>query len=183
MQKDDAARQALRRLKEGNQTYLKAEKSVGDISPQKRLFAFQNGQSPYAVIVSCADSRVIPESIFSAGIGELFIVRAAGNVIDDFALGSIEYAVEHLNCPLVVVMGHTGCGAVGAAGKANGGYLRRITDEIARAAHGERDGVKASILNVKHGAQKIKSALKNLKDLQVIGALYHTESGVVDFDL
>ena len=173
--------EALERLKKGNESYLKAERSGGDISPRRRLFTSQNGQSPYAVIVSCADSRVIPESIFSAGIGELFVIRAAGNVLDQFALGSVEYAVEHLHAKLVVVMGHTGCGAVGAAHEKNSGYLGRITDEIKAAIGQERDGEKASILNAKHSAEKIKSILPHAKDVLVLSALYHTDSGAVDF--
>lgn len=106
---------ALERLKEGNKIYINSEKGAGDVSPQKRLFTSKNGQNPYAVIVSCSDSRVIPECIFSAGIGDLFVIRVAGNVIDNHQLGSIEYAVGHLGCNLVVVLGYTMCGAVGAA--------------------------------------------------------------------
>ena len=172
---------ALKRLKEGNERYLKAEQNGGDISPRRRLFTSQNGQSPYAVIVGCADSRVIPESIFSAGIGELFVIRAAGNVLDQFALGSVEYAVEHLHAKLVVVMGHTGCGAVGAAHGQNSGYLKYITDEIKGAIGSEKDGEKASILNAKQSAEKIKSILPHAEDVLVISALYHTDSGAVDF--
>lgn len=176
-----AALKALKRLKEGNKTYLNSETNAGDISPRARLFASQNGQHPYAVIVGCADSRVIPESIFSAGIGELFVIRAAGNVLDNFALGSVEYAAEHLGCKLIVVMGHTGCGAVGAAHGKNSGYLKYITDEIKSAIGAEQDGEKASILNAKHSVQKIKEQLPNLEGVLVTGALYHTDSGVVEF--
>ncbi|MDE6677170.1 MAG: carbonic anhydrase [Clostridia bacterium] len=174
---------ALERLKEGNALYLNAKTGAGDISPERRQYTSQHGQSPYAVIVSCSDSRVIPESIFSAGIGDLFVVRVAGNVIDNYGLGSIEYAVEHLGCRLVVVLGHTGCGAVGAALKTGGGFVKFITDEIRLAIGGETDGAKASILNVKRSVSKIKTLLKGAEDLCVTGALYHTDSGVVDFDL
>ena len=172
---------ALKKLKEGNKTYLNSEKNVGDISPRARLFTYQNGQKPFAIVVGCADSRVIPESIFSAGIGELFVIRAAGNVVDNFALGSVEYAVEHLGCRLVVVLGHTGCGAVGAAHAQNGGYLKYITDEIKGAIGEEEDGLKASSLNAQHSAQKIKAQLPQTEGLMVISALYHTDSGEVDF--
>ena len=81
---------------------------------QERRDSLKDGQNPYAVIVSCSDSRVTPTTVFNAGLGEIFDVRLAGNVVDDDALGSIEYAVEHLNTPLVVVMGHQSCGAVTA---------------------------------------------------------------------
>lgn len=174
---------ALERLKEGNRNYLNAKTGSGDISPEKRLYTSKNGQKPYAVIVSCSDSRVIPESIFSAGIGDLFVIRVAGNVIDNHQLGSIQYAAEHLNCKLIVVLGHTGCGAVCAAAKQNGGYIKFITDEIRRAIGEECDAVKASILNVKQSVSKIRSLLKDIQGLQVTGALYRTDSGEVDFDL
>lgn len=172
---------ALERLKEGNKIYINSAKGVGDISPEKRLYTSKNGQKPYAVIVSCSDSRVIPECIFSAGIGDLFVIRVAGNVIDDYQLGSIEYAVEHLACRLVVVLGHTGCGAVSAALKQNHGYIKLITDEIRRAIGTESDTVQASILNVKQSVSKIKERLTETEGLLVSGALYHTESGLVDF--
>ncbi len=178
-----SASTALERLKAGNKIYLNSVRSVGDISPEKRAYTSKNGQKPYAVILCCSDSRVIPESIFSAGIGDLFVIRVAGNVIDNNQLGSIEYAVEHLGCKLVVVLGHTGCGAVSAAAGENGGFVKFITDEIRRAVGTERDAVKASILNVKHGVAKIKKLLPPTDGAEVTGALYRTESGIVDFDI
>ncbi|MCH5180588.1 MAG: carbonate dehydratase [Erysipelotrichales bacterium] len=181
-EKNIVAFNALERLKEGNKIYINSMKSIGDTSPDKRLYTSKNGQHPFAVIVSCSDSRVIPESIFSAGIGDLFVIRVAGNVIDEVQLGSIEYAIEHLCCKLIVVLGHTGCGAVGAALQENSGYVKHITDEIKHAIGDEKDMVEASILNVKHSVSKIKEHLNIEKDLLVTGALYHTESGVVDFD-
>lgn len=180
--KNIAASDALEKLKEGNKIYVNSVKGVGDISPERRLYTSEHGQRPYAVIVSCSDSRVIPESIFSAGIGDLFVIRVAGNVIDNIQLGSIEYAAEHLGCKLVVVLGHTGCGAVCAAVEQNDGYVKFITDEIKHAIGDERDAVKASILNVKQSVAKIENLL-NMTDVKVLGALYHTDSGLVDFDL
>ncbi|MDE6666865.1 MAG: carbonic anhydrase [Clostridia bacterium] len=178
-----SASAALQRLKDGNKIYLNAKTGSGDISPEIRLYTSKNGQKPYAAIVSCSDSRVIPEYIFSAGLGELFVVRVAGNVIDNHQLGSIEYAVEHLGCKLVVVLGHTKCGAVGAASQKNSGYVGFIADEIRRAIGEEKDAVKASILNVRQSVLKIENILNNTEGLQIIGALYHTESGAVDFDI
>ncbi|MDE6441821.1 MAG: carbonic anhydrase [Clostridia bacterium] len=182
-EKNVLASYALEQLKKGNKSYLGAVTCNGDISPERRRYTSENGQEPYAVIVSCSDSRVIPENIFSAGIGDLFVIRVAGNVIDNNQLGSIEYAVEHLGCNLVVVLGHTGCGAVGAAAKQNGGYVKFITDEILRAIGMETDGIKASVLNVKQSVSKIQKLLEKRDGLLVTGALYHTESGIVDFDL
>lgn len=172
---------ALERLKKGNKVYIGSEKYAGDISPERRIYTSKNGQKPFAVIVSCSDSRVIPECIFSAGIGDLFVIRVAGNVVDNIQLGSIEYAVEHLGCKLVVVLGHTGCGAVSAALKQNGGYIKFITDEIRRAIGTECDTVKASMLNVNQSVSEIKDHLTETEGLLVTGALYHTESGIVDF--
>ncbi len=174
---------AKERLKAGNKLYIGSVKGAGDISPERRRDTFENGQKPFAVVVSCSDSRVIPESIFSVGIGDLFVIRVAGNVIDNNQLGSIEYATEHLGCKLVLVLGHTGCGAVGAAVEENGGYVKYITDEIKRAIGGETDGTKAAVLNVKYGVAKIKKLLKETDGLTIIGALYHTDSGIVDFDI
>lgn len=182
MQEHLSAEAALKRLKEGNSLYVNSKTGCGDISPEIRLSTSVNGQKPYAVIVSCSDSRVIPEYVFSAGIGELFVVRVAGNVIDNHQLGSIEYAVEHLGCKLVVVLGHTLCGAVGAAAKKNGGYVGIICDEIKQAIGDELDTVKASILNINHSVTKIKTLLKKTDGLQIRGAIYRTESGIVDFE-
>ena len=136
---------------------------------------------PYAVVVTCSDSRVIPESIFSAGIGELFVIRVAGNVINDFQLGSVEYAAEHLGSNLIVVLGHTHCGAVGAAiaGGAEG-YIKSITNEIRLAVGNEKDDYKACCLNVEHSIKKINDNL-NLPNAKVIGAVYDIESGEVEF--
>lgn len=105
---------ALEKLKEGNRKYITSEFNSSDISQSKRADALANGQVPYAIIITCSDSRVIPENIFMTGIGELFVIRIAGNVIDEHQLGSIEYAASHLGAPLIVVMGHTHCGAVDA---------------------------------------------------------------------
>ena len=105
--------EALQILKEGNARFATDKSVLRNINAERRE-SLKNGQNPYAVIVSCSDSRVTPTTVFNAGLGELFYIRLAGNVVDDDALGSIEYAVEHLNTPLIVVMGHQSCGAVTA---------------------------------------------------------------------
>ena len=179
--KSISATEAFNRLVEGNARYLCSKTCPGDVSPAIRTETSKNGQKPYAVVVSCADSRVIPEAVFSAGIGELFVVRVAGNVIDNNQLGSIQYAVEHLGSNLVVVLGHTQCGAVGAALHENDGYIKCITDEIKCAIGNETDGTKASVLNVQHSVEKIKNLLSLPDGVAVCGALYHTDSGRVEF--
>ena len=175
------AQEAIERLKEGNKIYLKAEINGGDISPAIRQKTFSEGQHPYAVIITCSDSRVIPESIFSAGIGELFVIRAAGNVIDNVQLGSIEYAVGHLGCPCVLVLGHSKCGAVDAAiNHAPSGFVKFITDEIRQAVGDEKEDIKACCLNVKNSVKRIKDSLKT-NGLCVLGGIYHIDSGKVEF--
>ena len=167
--------------------YKHAENGSGDISRRIRLFTWTKGQSPYAIIVTCSDSRVIPENIFSAGIGELFVIRLAGNVIDDHQLGSIEYAAGHLGCRLVVVLGHTHCGAVDAAiHHEPEGYIKYITDEIKKAVGDETDPYKASCLNVRHSVREIEKSLcihhiEEETGLWVVGAMYHIEDGSVEF--
>lgn len=180
-----SAQEALAKLKDGNQRYLAAETNPGDVSPKIRQYTCDNGQSPYAIVVTCSDSRVIPEGIFSAGIGELFVIRVAGNVMDKHQLGSIEYAAEHLGSRLLVILGHTHCGAVGAALSGDpGGFIQYITDEIKKAIGEEKDERKACRLNVEKGVSIVKESLKELVEegaLTVCGAIYNIESGSVDF--
>ena len=178
-----SAQAALRRLKKGNAVYLDSTTASGDVSLKTRVETCQHGQKPFAVIVACSDSRVVPEFVFSVGLGELFVVRVAGNVIDNNQLGSIQYAVEHLGCNLVVVLGHTHCGAVAAALADNSGFVKCITDEIKHAIAGVTDATNAAVLNVKHSVAKIKKLLKTPEGVEVVGALYRTENGAVDFDI
>lgn len=179
-----SASEALQKLKDGNQRYLEAASNPGNVSPQIRKKTCEEGQSPYAVIITCSDSRVIPESIFSAGIGELFVIRVAGNVMDKHQLGSVEYAVEHLGSNLVIVLGHEHCGAVGAALQGGaGGFTKSITDEILEAIGDEKDEFKACCLNVDRAVNVIKESLntKDNNNLKVYGAYYHIGSGKVDY--
>ena len=179
--------EAISRLQRGNRKYTESKQCIGDTSQSKREETLSEGQRPYAVIVTCSDSRVIPESIFSAGIGDLFVIRIAGNVMDDHQLGSIEYAVEHLGCSLVVVLGHTHCGAVDAAmNHEPEGYIKFITDEIAKAIGDETDEYQACCLNALHSKAIIEASLQIQKDereygLMVVGAIYHLEDGTVEF--
>ena len=183
------AKEAKTRLEEGNKKYLQAEVSGGDVSKGLRLKTATEGQFPYAVVVTCSDSRVIPESIFSAGIGEIFVIRVAGNVMDPHQIGSVEYAVEHLGAKLVVVLGHTGCGAVDAAINSKPeGYIKYLTDEILKGIGTEKDAYKACCLNVKHSCSVIEEKLKIQQynneqgDVpQMIGAVYHLDNGEVEF--
>ena len=182
-----SAAKAVEKLKEGNEKYLETLTGMGDVSKESRMRTYLHGQHPYAIVVTCSDSRVIPESIFSAGIGDLFVIRLAGNVIDDHQLGSIEYAAGHLGCRLIVVPGHTHCGAVDAAMNSDPeGYIKFITDEIKRAIGDEKDERKACEKNVWQSIQMIEHSLEihHIEDeigLRVVGAMYDIETGKVEF--
>ncbi len=174
---------ALLALKEGNEKFLNANKSEGDISLDIRKYTYTNGQKPFAVVISCSDSRVIPESIFSASIGDLFVIRVVGNVVDSTVLASMHYAVSHLNVPLVVVLGHTGCGAVSAAINDNAnGLIKPTIDKIKLVIGNEKDDYIATSKNVMAGVEEIISALgEDYPKVNVVGAVYFADSGVVEF--
>lgn len=181
-----SAEEAIEKLKEGNRLYTSIDTFQSDISAQTLEHFAKNGQEPYAIIISCSDSRVIPERVFHAAIGDLFTIRVAGNVIDDHQLGSIEYAAGHLGTNLIVVLGHTGCGAVSAAIHHDpSGFIKYITDEIKQAIGEETDDYKAAVLNVRQSIRHIEDSLEIQKDeakgLKVVGAIYRIEDGTVEF--
>lgn len=177
--------ESLIHLKEGNEAYI-AGKSGGDYSAARREKLASDGQHPYAVVVACSDSRVVPEFIFSAGLGDLFVIRVAGNIMDGHQLGSVEYALAHLHCPLVVVLGHSHCGAVNAAiAGGESGYVGTITNDISSAIGSETDDWKAAEANAEHAARAIRKALPNMKhigDTAVISAMYDLATGRVHFN-
>ena len=172
----------IERLKEGNEQFKKGA-FKGNISEGIRKETARNGQKPYAVIVTCADSRVVPEFIFSTGIGELFTIRTAGNVATAATLGSVEYAVEHLGVKTVVVLGHTKCGAVAATKHPAGdGYADLLVDEIRKAIGEETDERQSSIKNARFAAKRIEEILLlEEKNAKSIPALYDVETGEVTF--
>lgn len=177
--------QILERLIEGNRRYLTLTQPVGDVSPALRRRTADEGQHPCAIVVCCSDSRVVPEHIFSAGLGELFVIRVAGNVLDRHQLGSVEYAAAHLHCRTVLVLGHTGCGAVGAALAGGGeGMISYITDEILAAIGEERDPERACRLNVLHAVEKLRREFAGhpeipMDETEVLGAVYDIRSGEI----
>jgi carbonic anhydrase len=130
------ADEALKKLMDGNARFVESKMTAGalcDVAAREKL---AKGQKPYAIVLSCSDSRVPPELIFDQGLGEIFVVRDAGNVTDQIVLGSIEYAAEHIGSPLIVVLGHERCGAVTATVDANGkgeGNIGAIVKAIAPA--------------------------------------------------
>lgn len=164
-----------------------------------RLRDLSVGQHPVAAIVSCSDSRVPPELIFDQGLGDLFVIRNAGNIVADYEIGSVEYAIEHLEVPLVIILGHTKCGAIGAFVEHEhehshrySAYIQKIIDFIDAEEEEQvlqRGTVdfyeKAIEANVLHGIHELKnkvplvSELIAAKKLRVVGAIYDVETGRV----
>lgn len=127
---------ALQKLMDGNKRYAAGALAKKDLGTDKRK-QLTKGQKPFAIIITCSDSRVPPELLFDQGLGDIFVVRVAGNVVDPIALGSIEYGAEHLNSPLLFILGHTKCGAVQATLEAKGkpeGNIGAIVKKIQPAA-------------------------------------------------
>lgn len=191
--------QSLAALKQGNRQFLAGRAQEADRDGRRRL-AIARAQYPIAVLVSCSDSRVPPELLFGRGLGELFIIRNAGNTLDTVAMGSLEYAVSELNVPLVVVMGHERCGAVAAAvavveqGATFAGSIGRMVEPIIPAvltarSRGARDLLDASVrANVSRTVERLRTASEPLvldrirsRKLRIVGARYDLDDGVVDF--
>ena len=183
----ERSEQALRKLAIGNNTYIRSCQNPADISEKRRCETACGGQFPYAVVLTCSDSRVPPEHIFSAGIGDIFVVRTAGNVVGTFELGSIEYAVQHLDVPLIVVMGHTHCGAVAAALEGHAtGYIKNVVREIQLGLDGATTESQAICNNILHSKQRVMQSktvteLIRAGQLMVICAEYDIETGCVNF--
>ncbi len=195
---DLTPQQALDFLREGNAAFLRGDQTRVLTSAQRRL-DLARGQSPFAAYVTCSDSRVPPELLFGRGLGELFIIRNAGNTVDTVALGSIEYAVAQLNTPLVVVMGHESCGAVDAATKVvteNAtfpGSIGPMVEPIIPAVLSVRDEPGDLLDNsVRANVRRVVRQLRSQTDpimlepqqegrLWVVGAYYHLDTGEVDF--
>ncbi len=177
----------------GNERFITGNPAVKDIGENKRRDLSLKGQHPFAVILCCSDSRVPPEIIFDQGLGELFVIRTAGNVADDVVLGSIEYGAEHLEIPLIVVLGHEKCGAVKAAVEAEGdvrGCIKSITDKIGKSydkVRGSRNACEAcedenirdTVADIKNN--KVIARLIKEGKTEVVGANYAIETGVVMF--
>lgn len=171
----------LEQLLLGNKKYLSECAYTGDITANKRVDTSKNGQHPKAVIITCSDSRVVPEIIFNAGIGEIFVIRCAGNVMDDTILGSIEYAVVHLHCDLVMVLGHSSCGAVTSTIKSTPtGFTKRITDKIKEVIKDETDIFKAVKLNALSQVNMIKHLIHFDNNVVICAGVYDIETGEVE---
>ena len=173
------AEESLAKLKTGAAAYAAGGAFSGDVSEAVRQQTAE-GQHPFATIVTCSDSRVIPEVIFSCGLGELFVIRTAGSVVGAHELASIEYAAHHLHVPLTVVLGHTHCGAVAAAiaGETEGN-VGVITQAIRTAIGAEKETTKEAGPKVSNSMRCIREDLAGGESHRVCGALYDIASGQV----
>ena len=196
------AHDALTRLIEGNDRYVRNLRSIESFVTQEQRESLIEGQSPFAIILSCADSRVPAEHIFDCGLGALFVCRVAGNVVAPSIIGSVEFAAEAFGTQLVVVMGHTRCGAVSATLSALkhaqaplSPNLRDIVDRIAPSVHelvdlvqdedaclnaAVRANVRSSANQLRHGSRVLEKLLAEDR-LMVVGAEYALETGRVHF--
>lgn len=178
------AEEAIDRLVAGNRKYQRSRKAFVDVST-KTILKLRTMQEPYAVVIACSDSRVVPEKIFMAGIGDIFVIQIAGNVIREIGLGSIEYAVEHLETKLVLLLGHSNCGAIGAAIEGHGEHhIGIITSAILDAIGDETDSDRAAVKNVVRGMEAIMASnvvRENIpRGLKLVCGHYHMHTGAVD---
>ncbi len=187
-----SADEAMQRLKDGNERFAQG-KAIHEHQQADRRAEVAKGQKPLAVIVCCSDSRVGPEIVFDQGLGDIFVVRTAGNVVDDVGLGSIEYAVEHFGTPLLVVLGHNRCGAVSAAisGGELHGHVRAVVEAIRPAVEAVKgqpgdpveNAVRANVLRDRQAIGKctpILPARIKAGKLKIIGACYNLDTGRVE---
>lgn len=183
----------LQILLEGNRRFS-AWHPIHPDESRDRVIEISKAQHPFAVVVSCSDSRVPPELVFDQGLGDLFVIRTAGNVIGDFEIGSVEYAVEHLGVRLILVMGHRECGAIKAfvEGGKNEGHIEEIVEnireeeEIRKIPLEAKDRLELCIgANILHGVHQLEQQSSIIreklekKDLQIRAAQYDIENGVV----
>lgn len=183
--------EALAKLKEGNERFVNDKSELKNVTSERRE-QLVSGQAPYAVVVTCSDSRVSPTNVFNTGLGEIFEIGIAGNVLDTDALGSIEYGAEHANAPLIVVMGHESCGAVTAeynAVKNNEpleGNIAKLVEKIKPSVDSSSSIEEASHKNVDSTVEQIKAdpVIKTLIEegkVKVVAA-YYTLDGKVTFE-
>ena len=199
-----SALDALERLRAGNSRFVSGVRSLDSLMSQTRRNDFVAGQQPFAVILGCSDSRVPVEIIFDQGLGDLFVIRVAGNIVASSQIGSVEFAAERFGIRLVVVLGHTRCGAVQATleelqrpSGTQSRNLRSIVDRIAPAVegllatelrhdlealvqHAARANVRVSASSLRNGSAVLEQ-LTQKDGLIVVGAEYSLETGLVDF--
>jgi carbonic anhydrase len=198
------AREALKRLEEGNRRFASSVRSANALPSHDRLRELAEGQAPFAIILGCADSRVPAELIFDQGLGDLFVIRVAGNIVAPSQVGSVEFAAERYATRLVVVLGHSQCGAIIATleelqrpTENQSRNLRSIVDRVrpsvepllatdlkrdlrALVDEAVRANIRASVDHLRHGSPLLEQLIKE-KNLLVVGAEYSLDTGLVDF--
>jgi carbonic anhydrase len=198
------AAEALERLKTGNRRFVSDTRSIQTFVSAARRREMVGRQEPFAVVLGCSDSRVPAELVFDQGLGDLFVIRVAGNIVAPSQIGSVEFAVERFGTRLVVVLGHSHCGAIDATlealqapARAHSGNLHSIVDRIrpaveellstqlrddaqALARLAVRANIRASASHLRHGSRVIEELIQT-RGLHVVGAEYDLESGLVDF--
>ena len=199
-----SAREALERLREGNCRFASGVRSNDILTSQTRRSELAAGQEPFAIVLGCSDSRVPAEIIFDQGLGDLFVIRVAGNIVAPSQIGSVEFAAERFGTPLVVVLGHSRCGAILATveelmrpREKQSRNLRSIVDRIrpsvepllttelrhdseALVREAVRSNVRASTNQLRHGSDVLEPRIQEER-LLVVGGEYSLETGVVDF--
>jgi carbonic anhydrase len=191
-----SADEALQRLKDGNGRFLRGETHLSGV-PRETLAELARGQRPFATILGCSDSRVSPEMIFDAGLGELFVVRVAGNVLSPEVAGSLQYAGAHLRTPLLVVLGHEGCGAIQAAletkyqGVQQRSRIQLLVDSILPALDGLDPELPLPVLLAQAVERNVRWTLRMIISspegqarlaegrMRFVGAIYEIETGRV----
>jgi len=196
--------EALERLREGNRRFVSDVRGSAALVTQTRRSELAEGQEPFAIILGCSDSRVPAEIVFDQGLGDLFVIRVAGNIVASSQIGSVEFAAERFGTPLVVVLGHSRCGAVLATleelmrpREKQSRNLRSIVDRIRPSVEGllatqlshdsealvrqaVRANIRASANHVRHGSEVLEELIEKGR-VRVVGAEYSLETGVVDF--
>jgi carbonic anhydrase len=199
-----SALEALERLREGNRRFASGLRSIDSLVSQMHRSQLVAGQKPFAVILGCSDSRVPAETVFDQGLGDLFVIRVAGNIVAPSQVGSVEFAAEQYGTRLVVVLGHTNCGAIQATleelqrpRETRSRNLRAIVDRVrpsvegllgtdlrqdpaALALEAVRANIRVSANHLRHGSEVLEQLIQN-DGLLVVGAEYSLETGEVDF--
>jgi carbonic anhydrase len=199
-----SALEALERLREGNKRFVSNVRGVDAFVSHTRRADLASGQSPFAIILGCSDSRVPAEIVFDQGLGDLFVIRVAGNIVAPSQVGSVEFAAERYDTRLVLVLGHSQCGAILACleelqrpAENQSRNLRSIVDRVrpsveslfatelrndldALVKQAVRANIRASVNHLRHGSGLLEQLIQD-KGLLVVGAEYSLETGVVDF--
>ena len=199
-----SARDALNRLREGNLRFASNVRGSGAFVSHMRRAELTSGQQPFAIILGCSDSRVPAEIVFDQGLGDLFVIRVAGNIVAPSQVGSVEFAAARFTTRLVVVLGHSQCGAIAATleelerpNQNHSRNLRSIVDRVRPSVEGllaaglghdrdalvrqaVRNNIRASASHLRHGSQVLEQLIQD-DGLLVVGAEYSLETGVVEF--